>query len=612
MIPVPLFPGGEDEARSRIIQSLPAGRRDPLRSSLLLITAGPVPSSEGRKEIVTYGIGSWDPESGLGNHRVIVRVEAPAAPVPDKAGQGLPEACGGDRTGPPAGRARQDRLAPARPRAGEEERRRHRRHDRRTRPQGTAGEHRPRSGRNSFSSPRPSPATIISITCPTSPKAARTIPASSTIRPRGRRIPAWPPERPACIRATSPRPPGPRKTSSKPRSSPSSRPTRSAPSRRWSRIATSAERKALLDAHPGASYLLFPEDRSLSIRMTDDIPERWAASGPRGTLRGQAARGEYFTYQIGLWAARQAVTDLDVRFTDLVRSEDATGNGDGAPVTTIPAKDMTCINEGGVDWDGSPLVKAVPVGLGRVQALWCGVPVPVGARPGVYKGTATVAPAGLPETIVGIELEVTGEVLEDRGDADPHRMTRLRWLDSRLAQDDGVVPPYTPLTVEKFTVSCLGRSLAIGRDGFPARIRSYFAPEMTRLRSGGRRRAGRARRAPRRRRRRPRTRLDAQPDRTAALAAGTRDRGLGGRQLQRRPADAARGPHGVRRLRRLPRRGHGPARRRPVGHPPRGPVQRRQRPLHDGPRLQGRGAPRDLRVEPGTKKRTRTRSGSAP
>ena len=61
-------------------------------------------------------------------------------------------------------------------------------------------------------------------------------------------------------------------------------------------------------------------------------------------------------------------------------------------------------------------------------------------------------------------------------------MTRLRWLDSRLAQDDGVVPPYTPLTVEKFTVSCLGRSLAIGRDGFPARIRSYFAPEMTRIR----------------------------------------------------------------------------------------------------------------------------------
>ena len=60
-------------------------------------------------------------------------------------------------------------------------------------------------------------------------------------------------------------------------------------------------------------------------------------------------------------------------------------------------------------------------------------------------------------------------------------MTRLRWLDSRLAQDDGIVPPYTPLTVDGLTIGCLGRSLTIGPDGLPAGISSYFAPEMTRL-----------------------------------------------------------------------------------------------------------------------------------
>jgi hypothetical protein len=78
---------------------------------------------------------------------------------------------------------------------------------------------------------------------------------------------------------------------------------------------------------------------------------------------------------------------------------------------------------------------------------------------------------------------VTDALLEDAGDADPARMTRLRWLDSRLAQDDGIVPPYTPLTIEGLTIGCLGRSLTIGPDGFPARISSYFAPEMTRLQS---------------------------------------------------------------------------------------------------------------------------------
>src|SRR4030042_2313084 len=51
----------------------------------LLASAGlvmPGDSGEGMK----YGVGSWDPESGLGNHRAIVRVEAspPAKAAPTK------------------------------------------------------------------------------------------------------------------------------------------------------------------------------------------------------------------------------------------------------------------------------------------------------------------------------------------------------------------------------------------------------------------------------------------------------------------------------------------------------------------------------------------------
>jgi Glycoside hydrolase 123, N-terminal domain len=246
-------------------------------------------------------------------------------------------------------------------------------------------------------------------------------------------------------------------------------------------IATAAETRALLDAHPGAAYLLFPEGRALSIRMTEDLPHLWAADGPRGTFQGKAARGEYFTFQIGLWAAREPVADLEVKFSDLVQAVPRIEDGSPASQTLIPARSMTCFNKGGVDWDGSPVQKAVAVEKGKVQALWCGVPVPRNAKPGKFAGTVTVAPRGLPETILAVELTVNEEVLEDSGDGDPYRMTRLRWLDSTLAQDDGIVPPYTPITVEKFTVGCLGRALAIGRDGFPASIQSYFAPEMTRL-----------------------------------------------------------------------------------------------------------------------------------
>ncbi|RPI98712.1 MAG: hypothetical protein EHM31_11420, partial [Candidatus Aminicenantes bacterium] len=235
-------------------------------------------------------------------------------------------------------------------------------------------------------------------------------------------------------------------------------------------VATAQEIKTLLAAHPGAPYLLFPEDRTLSIRMADFLPYRWADAGPAGTVAGKAARGEYFTFQVGVWAARAALSDLEVRFSDLALGQ-----------AVIPAKELTCFNKRGVDWDGSTIMKTVPVEKGKVQALWCGVRIPRSIPPGTYKGTMTVAPAGLPETILAVELAITEDLLEDAGDGDPFRMSRLRWLDSTLAQDDDIVPPFTPLTVNGMTVGCLGRSLTIGRDGFPARIRSFFAPEMTRL-----------------------------------------------------------------------------------------------------------------------------------
>jgi hypothetical protein len=248
-------------------------------------------------------------------------------------------------------------------------------------------------------------------------------------------------------------------------------------------IATGAEAKALLAAHPGALYLLFPEDRKLSVRMTGDLPYRWISAGPRGVFRGEAARGEYFTFQVGVWAARRLIADLEVRFSDLVTTASRTDGGTSAAETLIPAKQLTCFNKGGTDWDGSPIKKTVSVGKGKVQSLWCGVQVPLSAAPGIYKGTVTVAPAGLPETILALELNVSGETLADAGDADPFRLTRLRWLDSTLAQDDGIVPPFTALTVDHFAVNALGRTLTIGRDGLPARIQSFFAPEMIRLQS---------------------------------------------------------------------------------------------------------------------------------
>ena len=56
-------------------------------------------------------------------------------------------------------------------------------------------------------------------------------------------------------------------------------------------IATAEETRALMAAHPSEPFLLFPEDRSLSIRMTDDLPLRWVRSGAFAEFKGAADRG---------------------------------------------------------------------------------------------------------------------------------------------------------------------------------------------------------------------------------------------------------------------------------------------------------------------------------
>jgi hypothetical protein len=425
-------------------------------------SAGLSPASGFPGQRVRTGVGNWDPESGLGYHRAVVRVEA--------SNKSVPAAVGGQGGTPPAVRV----VIPWRRRDLEPEKKAVIVVDAAT------GERLanviPISvGRESGDfvfEPKTVPGDYYFYYLPYKSEGRKNYPNVMYDAPLATADPAW-----AAANGLG----ADRLPALSPGAFPAADVIEFQSTDAFSaftpmeRIATADETRALLAAHPGAAYLVFPEDRTLSIRMTDDLPYRWAVAGPAGVVSGRAARGEYFTFQVGVWAARAQVTDVEIRFSDLVEADPS------ATPKAIPAKGMTCFNKGGVNWDGSPFKKTVPIERGKVQALWCGVQVPGGIEPGLYKGTLTVAPAGLSETVLAVDLSVAAELAADHGDADPFRMTRLRWLDSTLAQDDDIVPPYAPLSVDDFTVRCLGRSLTIGRDGFPALIRSYFAPEMTRL-----------------------------------------------------------------------------------------------------------------------------------
>ena len=233
-------------------------------------------------------------------------------------------------------------------------------------------------------------------------------------------------------------------------------------------IATRAETESLAARHANEQLLVFPESRLRSIRMTDDLPQCWIARGPRAVFKDQASRGEHFTFQLGIYALQQ-LDNVSVKFSPL---KSVAGKA-------ISASDLFCINTGGTSYDGHPFTKKLPVAKGKIQALWCGVNVPVNTIPATYTGRVTIMLNGRPEKSIKISLTIGRNVLADGGVSEPAKMTRLTWLNSDLARENTVIAPYTPLEVKAQTVSLLGRKVELSNTGFPSQIQTFFTPEMT-------------------------------------------------------------------------------------------------------------------------------------
>lgn len=241
-------------------------------------------------------------------------------------------------------------------------------------------------------------------------------------------------------------------------------------------IATAKEKDNLLKSQPEDPYILFTEDRRYPIRMTTDLPYKWIEDNRHDSFEGTADKGEYYTFQIGLWAARKDVNHLKLTYSALVNSQ--TGE-------SIPASAFTCFNTGGVDVTGSVFEKDCSVPKGKVQALWVGTMVPEQLTAGQYTGTVTVQAAGMKPKQVKVTLNVTDNLIANHGDNEPWRHSRLRWLNSQIGFDDEVIAPYIPLNVQDKTISLLGRKVPLQPNGFPAQITSYFKETLTEIGTEG-------------------------------------------------------------------------------------------------------------------------------
>ncbi|MFT3980438.1 MAG: DUF6067 family protein [Ferruginibacter sp.] len=232
-------------------------------------------------------------------------------------------------------------------------------------------------------------------------------------------------------------------------------------------IATAAETKQLIEKNSGRSFLVFPEARENAIRMKTDLPQRWITRGVQNSFTDTAVRGEYLAFQLGVYAL-QNLENVTVHFTELRNK-----NG-----KVIPVKNISCINTDGVKYDGSVFKATVSVAKGNVQSMWCGIDIPQTTAPGIYSGKAVVEAGGQQKEIT-LQVKVTEGITKNGGIDKPENMTRLKWLNSTMAQENTVIAPYTPLIITDTTVSLLGRKVLLNKDGFPAQIETFFTPEMT-------------------------------------------------------------------------------------------------------------------------------------
>ena len=220
-----------------------------------------------------------------------------------------------------------------------------------------------------------------------------------------------------------------------------------------------SEKKALLTKYK-QEYLIFPEDRSFPVRMKDEIPKKWIDAGPSDKFAGEACRNEYYALQLAVYASKSSVSNVRLEFTPL-----------SGAAYTIPQAALTCFNTGGTDPYGEPFTKRVDVPAGMVQPFWVGIDIGENVPAGVYSGEVTFKAENMTDRKVQLSITVNDKVLSDRGDSEPWRHSRLRWLNSTLGIGYNNVKPYDAIRFAGNNAYKLtNKFFTRGTNGFPESI----------------------------------------------------------------------------------------------------------------------------------------------
>lgn len=208
-------------------------------------------------------------------------------------------------------------------------------------------------------------------------------------------------------------------------------------------------------------YHVFTEDRRNPIRMSREIPYRWINTYDSSFFHGSANQNEYYTFQLGVYAAKKELENIQLEFSDLFNEKNI-----------IPADAFTCFNLSGIDPKGIPFTKEIDIPHTQVQPLWIGLDVPKEIEPGIYRGSIKAIPGNTDAIKIPIQITISNKYIEDRGDSEPWKHSRLRWLNSTKGLDNDPVDPFSSIEVDdNQIISILGKTIDLYQNKFPSSIK---------------------------------------------------------------------------------------------------------------------------------------------
>ena len=132
--------------------------------------------------------------------------------------------------------------------------------------------------------------------------------------------------------------------------------------------ATPAALETFKQLHADDPFVVFTDDRAHSVRRNDMVPARWLDDPLHhvGVFLGTAQPGEFYVFQLAVWAHQSGVENLQPHFSGLYDMSEKTFRSFG----------FRCLNLGGVGADGKRFTNTLDVPEKKLQVLWMGVEVP--------------------------------------------------------------------------------------------------------------------------------------------------------------------------------------------------------------------------------------------